>query len=136
MNFKNKENRLLWESLGMGDEDDLGLEADVDGSDDGMEFDDEFEDDFTPENEPQALEMEVTPEVTPSASSEAVVSNLNKLADYTAKIQELGDAEFDDWMVAALATAATYVSDVYYRVSAKADFANDGFDQPQDFQNL
>jgi hypothetical protein len=43
------------------------------------------------------------------------------------------DCEFEDWMVSAITISSTYVSDVWHRLDAKADFANTGFEQSDDY---
>lgn len=61
---------------------------------------------------------------------EVLYSDIKKLADYSAKILEhCKGAEIDTWMLAKLIKASEYVSDVWHRLDAKADFANDGIDQ-------
>jgi hypothetical protein len=45
-------------------------------------------------------------------------------------------ADFEDWMVSAITISSTYVSDVWHRLDAKADFANTGFEQSDDFQQF
>ena len=66
--------------------------------------------------------------------NEVLVSELKKLAEYANRLYEMrNDCEFEDWMVSAITISSTYVSDVWHRLDAKADFANTGFDQSRDY---
>ena len=100
--------------------------------------DDEMGDDF---NEPtsQSMVMEIEPmaPVEPHEVNEVLVSELKKLAEYAQRLYDMKDsADFEDWMVSAVTIASTYVSDVWHRLDAKADFANTGFEQSADFNNF
>jgi hypothetical protein len=54
-----------------------------------------------------------------------VKSELKKLVEFANRLEEMGNsAKFEPWMTAKLTKAADYISDVYFRLSAKADFAN------------
>jgi hypothetical protein len=107
------------------------------GDDD--EYGDEFEDDdFEPESM-QNIVMEVEPmgPVHSVEVNEVLLSELKKLAEYSKRLYDIcSHTEFDDWMVSAITVASTYASDVWHRLDAKADFANTGFEQSDDFNPL
>lgn len=153
MKFKGEENAMIWESfrgktinerldddLDMGMEDDFsddGMEDDF-GDDDGMEFDDGMSDDLGG-GEAQGMVMEIDPVAPVEAHevNEVLVSELKKLAEYAKRLYDMKDsAEFEDWMVSAITISSTYVSDVWHRLDAKADFANTGFEQADDFSQF
>jgi hypothetical protein len=57
--------------------------------------------------------------------SAMVISELKKLAEFANRLEDMGcSTKFEPWMTAKLTKAADYVSDVYFRLSAKADYAN------------
>jgi hypothetical protein len=141
MKIKKDEDKLLWEAYtGMDPFDDTD-EDDFMGDEMDDEFsDDEFEDDDMEIGMDQnSMVMEIDP-IGPVEShevNEVVVSELKKLAEYGKRLYDMKDtAEFEDWMVSAITVASTYVSDVWHRLDAKADFANTGFEQTDDFQNF
>lgn len=127
-----------WESevgdwIGVEDEED-DLDLGLGGA--SMEMGDEFEDD-TVDGEMSVMEIEAPSPVEPEVGdlNEVLVSDLKKLAEYAGRLEEMSKtAEFDDWMVAKITKASDYVSDVWHRLDAKADFANTGFEQAQDFE--
>lgn len=60
---------------------------------------------------------------------EVMYSDIKKLAEYSDKLlKNCHHLELDCWMKAKLIKASDYVSDVWHRLDAKADFANDGHD--------
>jgi hypothetical protein len=156
MKFKGEENTLIWESFrGKSNVlterlDDMIEDDDMDDFDDGFEDDygdDEFEmgdggfdDDFEPESKSmQNIVMEVEPmgPVDSIEVNEVLVSELKKLAEYSQRLYDLrSSAEFEDWMASAITVASTYVSDVWHRLDAKADFANTGFEQSDNFNTI
>ena len=134
-NFHRKDNdnlgRLLYEDFGNLDDD---FEDELDGG-----FEDDFGDDGFDEPEADVSVMEIEApgpvEMTTDEVNEVLVSDLKKLAEYADRLQEMSKtAEFDDWMVAKITKASDYVSDVWHRLDAKADFANTGFEQGDDFE--
>lgn len=152
MKFKGEENNLIWESFRgkpinerLDDDFDMGMEDDsfddeMGGGfdDDGMDFDDDMSDDLGG-GETQGMVMEIDPiaPVETHEVNEVLVSELKKLAEYAKRLYEMKDsAEFEDWMVSAITISSTYVSDVWHRLDAKADFANTGFEQADDFQQF
>lgn len=147
MKFKGEENELIWESFRgkkvinerlddeFGDDgfEDVGMENDLMGDEMGME------DDLGMESEPEGMVMEIDPVAPVEAHevNEVLVSDLKKLAEYSQRLYDMKDsADFEDWMVQAITVASTYVSDVWHRLDAKADFANTGFEQADDFQQF
>ena len=152
MKFRGEENELIWESFRKKNinerfNDDLGMMSDdpdfgEDGFDseepdfnfDGNEMDGDFD-----EPKAQGMVMEIDPVAPVEAHevNEVLVSDLKKLAEYAQRLYGMKDsADFEDWMVQAITVASTYVSDVWHRLDAKADFANTGFEQADDFQQL
>jgi hypothetical protein len=154
MKFKGEENAMIWESFRgktinerLDDELDMGMEDDFsddefgdDFEDDGMDFDDGMSDDLGG-GEAQGMVMEIDPvapvEPMGGGVSEEIAAQLKKLAEYAKRLYEMKDsAEFEDWQVTAITVASTYVSDVWHRLDAKADFANTGFEQADDFSQF
>jgi hypothetical protein len=153
MKFKGEENKVIWESFRgkvmnerFDDEmdDDFGDAMEYDGFGDDDEFggDDDFgDDDFGDEGdfdqpEAQGMVMEFDPisPVEKHEVNEVLVSELKKLAEYADRLYKMrNDCEFEDWMVSAITISSTYVSDVWHRLDAKADFANTGFEQSDDY---
>lgn len=129
--FYRKDNKmmgnLLWESPSMEMEMEPEYGAGVDPS---MDFDE-------PEAEMSVMEIEPTEPVEMSFEeiNEVLVSDLKKLAEYAERLQGMSQtADFDDWMVAKITKASDYVSDVWHRLDAQADFANTGFEQSDDYE--
>lgn len=147
MKFKHDENKLIWESFrnkpineGLGD---MGDEFEDDYTDDGMrddmdmDFDDGVGDDFGGDQQSMVMEIEPMAPVQTQEVNEVLVSELKKLAEYAKRLYDMKDsADFEDWMVSAITISSTYVSDVWHRLDAKADFANTGFEQADDFQQF
>lgn len=123
-----------YDEEGHEDEEDdfeMGLGGEFDETpDDGLEMG--MDNEVVMEIEPEAP---VEPEFGADEVNEVLVSDLKKLAEYAGRLQEMSQsAEFDDWMVAKITTASDYVSDVWHRLDAKADFANTGFEQAGDIE--
>ena len=152
MKFKGEENAVLWESYtGRGfrqedaEEDFMSDDLEDDFSDDGiddfdddMDFDDDLDDDLDG-GQAQGMVMEIDPIAPVEAHevNEVLVSELKKLSEYGKRLYDMKDsAEFEDWMVSAITIASTYVSDVWHRLDAKADFANTGFEQADYFKQF
>lgn len=151
MKFRGEENDVIWESFRKGKviserfddemdedfDDEMGDDAmhdDPDFGDDG--FDDEGHDDDFDQPHPQGMVMEIDPigPVEKHEINEVLVSELKKLAEYANRLYEMrNECEFEDWMVSAITISSTYVSDVWHRLDAKADFANTGFEQSHDY---
>jgi hypothetical protein len=162
MKFKDEENALIWKSFRnkiinerFDDDDDIDMMGDDDFGDDDF-GDDEFDDDDdfgamsddpdfgvrgfdsgSPSGQNMVMEIEPVASVEKHEVNEVLVSELKKLAEYAERLYDMKDqCEFDDWMVSAITIASTYVSDVWHRLDAKADFANTGFEQSKDFNNF
>ena len=156
MKFKGEENKVIWESFrgkvmnerfddemdydfegddDFDDNDDFGMmRDDPDFGEDG--FDSEGDDDDFGQPHQQGMVMEIEPvgHVEKHEVNEVLVSELKKLAEYADRLYEMrNDCEFEDWMVSAITISSTYVSDVWHRLDAKADFANTGFEQSDDY---
>ena len=148
MKFKGEENKVIWESFrgkvmnerfdDEMDDDDFGddMGDDLDDDDDYGMMDDDPDfgegDDFDDEPEAHGMVMEFDPisPVEKHEVNEVLVSELKKLAEYADRLYKMrNDCEFEDWMVSAITISSTYVSDVWHRLDAKADFANTGFEQ-------
>jgi hypothetical protein len=159
MKFKGEENDVIWESFrgktinerfhDEMDEDFDDEDDDMDeGSDDYGMMDDDPDfgeggfdsegDDFGDDDEPKAhgmvMEIEPVGHVEKHEVNEVLVSELKKLAEYADRLYNMrNECEFEDWMTSAITVASTYVSDVWHRLDAKADFANTGFEQSHDY---
>ena len=123
--MKFKDNQLIWEAY----------------QNPGAFYDDEETQlgdglpELDPMGDPSAVVMEFDPidEVEPIESESdldiAVYTEIKKLAEYSKRILTIcQEKELDPWMQAQLVKAASYVSDVWHMIDAKADFANTGFE--------
>jgi hypothetical protein len=62
--------------------------------------------------------------------NDMIRSELAKLVEFANRLSEMAtDADFEEWMAAKITKASDYTSDVYFRLSTKADYANCGCDQ-------
>ena len=124
MRFKNRENALIWERY-------------VDPYSKLQEFDTEQPDPTVDdamlghEDEQNSLEvMEFEPMMEVESSegcNEVIYSDIKKLAEYSDRILKMAkETEFEPWMQAKLVKASDYVSDIWHRLDAEADFANTG----------
>lgn len=69
----------------------------------------------------------------PEEIDEVLYSDIKKLAEYSNRLlKDVDHAELETWMIAKIIKASEYVSDVWHRLDAKADFANTGVDQVED----
>jgi hypothetical protein len=74
-------------------------------------------------------EMEIETEEHDTCN-EVIYSDIKKLAEYSKRILEIcQEKELESWMQAKLVKASDYVSEVWHRLDAEADFANTGFEQ-------
>jgi hypothetical protein len=130
MRFRNRENQLMWEryvdpysQLEMGGDEPL----------DDPTLDDPIlgEEDFESEPEVSVMSFETGDEVDSfEGCNEVVYSDIKKLAEYSQRILDIcKETEFEPWMQAKLVKASDYVSDIWNRLDAEADFANTGFEQ-------
>lgn len=139
MKFKGEENEVLWESYRGKNFRQEDAEEDFMGDDLGDDFSDDGMSDDLGGGQAQGMVMEIDPIAPVEAHevNEVLVSELKKLSEYGKRLYDMKDsAEFEDWMVSAITIASTYVSDVWHRLDAKADFANTGFEQADDYQQF
>lgn len=74
----------------------------------------------------------VTPQFEePDEMYESLKGDLKKLAEYSERLGSVcrPNGGLQPWMVAKLAKAADYVSDVYFQLEDSVDFANTGYEQ-------
>ena len=137
--FQKRDSKLMWESF-MGDQN-----YSDGGSDMGNDFDDDFSDDFSDDDfgdSPEVV-MEIEPvgpvevEEPANGDNEMVYAEMKKLVEYSGRLMELvKQGELKPWMLAKLVKASDYVSDVWYSMDTKADFANTGHDQSDDLSQF
>jgi len=127
MRFKNKENQLMWEryvdpySTSQSPEQEMGRSPNEDPM---LDLGDEDAEMSVLEFQPE-MDLE-----TEEGCNEVIYSDIKKLAEYSNRILKLAkDKELEPWMQAKLIKAADYVSDIWHRLDAEADFANTGFEQ-------
>lgn len=62
---------------------------------------------------------------------DSIKGDLKKLAEFSSRLQQVckPNGGLQPWMIAKLARAAEYVSDVYFQLDDQVDFANTGFEQ-------
>lgn len=126
-NFKLRESQLMWEryvdpyASTQTSED---MEMDLTTEDPMLGFGDEDESLAVMEFEP-SMDLE-----TEEGCNEVVYSDIKKLAEYSKRILDIcKEKELEPWMQAKLVKASDYVSDIWHRLDAEADFANTGFEQ-------
>lgn len=122
--MKFKDNQLIWEAYQQTPGE---LYSDEESMDVGLPSDNM--------GDASAVVMEFDPvdEVEPMAETSdidmAVYTEIKKLAEYSKRILTIyKEKELEPWMQAQLVKAASYVSDVWHMIDAKADFANLGFE--------
>ena len=127
MRFKARENQLMWEryvdpyTVNQTSEDQMG---DPTVEDPMLAMGNEDSEMAVLEFEPE-MDLE-----TEEGCNEVVYSDIKKLAEYSKRILSLAkEKEFEPWMQAKLIKASDYVSDIWHRLDAEADFANTGFEQ-------
>ena len=132
MRFRNRENQLMWEKY-------------VDPYSTLPQYDQEpvdptVEDPYlAPEEEAEISVMEFEPttglEVEEQSCNEVIYSDVKKLAEYSKRLLEIcKEKELEPWMQAKLVKASDYVSDIWHRLDAEADFANTGFEQSDNIE--
>jgi len=138
MDFKRKDNNLIWENYantGYNDDEESSALDDL-NSMGGEEDYNEHENDEH-ENESAVVmsfdtDAALEPEIEHDAASdekselcEMICSELKKLSEYATRLEKMAkEADFEEWMLAKITKAADYASDVYYSASSKADYAN------------
>lgn len=131
MNFNQKDSQdlatLMYENY-QDEEVDMDMEFD-------MGADPEAGDEMVMEIDPVAS---VEPSMEQDEINEVLVADLKKLAEYASRLNDLaGQQDFEPWMVAKITKASDYVSDVWHMLDATgADFANTGFEQAPEEQDL
>lgn len=138
--FKGVENDMIWEGYHNVPND----QAYADEYNDDNTFYEDDAEDVILQMEPEApLEVEVAPESMEDdlfededdgLDNEIIVKALRKLikrADILMNHCE-GD-KLDTWMVAKIIKAEDYISDVWNELDDVADFANDGFEDAENF---
>jgi hypothetical protein len=134
MRFRDRENKLMWEAFIKPYDNRLPETVDPANDEFGLEeYPDNKWDETEDEGEEGALMLEIEPEGDIEAENEGdevLLSDLKKLSEYSQKLLDVcKTCKLDTWMVAKIIKASDYVSDVWHRLDAKADFANDGFEQ-------
>jgi hypothetical protein len=125
MRFKHRENQLMWERY-------------TDPYATLPQFDDEprdptVEDPMLGEEDFEILEFEPEMEIETeehNTCNEVIYSDIKKLAEYSKRILSIcQEKELEPWMQAKLVKASDYISEIWHRLDAEADFANTGFEQ-------
>lgn len=132
MRFKTQENQLMWERYvdpyshtGMNDDEESLNDPTLE---DPMYGQEEEEHDS---HEISVMSFEPMDEVESfEGCNEVVYSDIKKLAEYSKRILDIcKETELEPWMQAKLVKASDYVSEIWHRLDAEADFANTGFEQ-------
>lgn len=118
--------------------DDLGMDDGL-GMDDSMEMEDPSFGDETN----VVMEIDPVAPVTPEFEEdddlyESIKGDLKKLQEFSGRLMEVckPNGGLEPWMIAKLAKAADYVSDVYFCLEDSVDFANTGFEQAGPEQSI
>lgn len=126
-NFKHRENQLMWERYtdpyaSTQTSEDQEMDLTTEDPMMGMEDESMAVLEFEPEMD---LETEIE-----SGCNEVIYSDVKKLAEYSQRLLDIcKETELEPWMQAKLVKASDYVSDIWHRLDAEADFANTGFEQ-------
>jgi hypothetical protein len=113
MKFKTQENQLMWESY------QSAMSAPSPSPTDELSVVE-----VSPSTELDIVE-EPTPEV-----DEVLYSDLKKLAEYSDRLlKACHEHDFEPWMKTKIVKASDYVSEIWHRLDAGADFANTGVEQ-------
>lgn len=112
------------------------MDASDDNDEDGEDLSSSFEDDDDDHNVVMSFDTSEPVEVDHnedhgdhenSERDDMIRSELLKLVEFTTKLQDMAkDADFEEWMAAKITKASDYVTDVYFRLATKADYANCG----------
>jgi len=144
MDFKRKDNNLIWENYataGYNDDEESSAIDDLNsmGDDDDYnehEYDEHEYDDDHGDEASVVMSFDTDSAVHPSIEHnthsdekselcEMICSELKKLSEYATRLEKMAnEADFEEWMLAKITKAADYASDVYYSASSKADYAN------------
>jgi hypothetical protein len=173
MNFKLKENGLIWENYANipsmkkrqfsseeSEEKPDYIDLDKDGdteesmkkaSNDAMSDNSEEAEHFYDDNESDdvkgvVMSFDTVEPVEPEYKeedhdesdderNEMIKSEIKKLCEFANRLENMVcDANFEEWMAAKITKAADYTSDVYFRLSAKADYANGSHEYDEDYE--
>jgi hypothetical protein len=147
MDFKLKEHSLIWENYmtnfgSQDDEDRDEQHQDYEVHDDDYSDNADFNDMDDSEggavvmsfdtDEPLEIDQEHSHEddhddYATTERNDMIRSELAKLVEFANRLSEMSkDADFEEWMAAKITKASDYTSDVYFRLSTKADYANCG----------
>jgi len=96
-----------------------------------IEIDDSF--DLVPDDDDSDGFGDMMEDEPEEEIDEVLYSDIKKLAEYSERLlNDVDHSKLETWMIAKLVKASEYVSDVWHRLDAKADFANTGADQVED----
>jgi hypothetical protein len=136
MDFKLKETGMIWESYMTR----FGSQSEEDDRDNNIMDDimgDNYDDDDDDHksvvmsfdtSEPVEADHDHDDHST-TERDDMIRSELAKLVEFASRLHKMSDdGEFEEWMAAKITKAADYTSDVYFRLSTKADYANCGCD--------
>jgi hypothetical protein len=142
MDFKLKETGMIWESYMTR----FGSQSEEDDRDDNiMGVDDHtdlnyYDDDSDEDHQSVVMSFDTSEPVeadhgddhddyATTERNDMIRSELAKLVEFASRLHKMSDdGEFEEWMAAKITKAADYTSDVYFRLSTKADYANGGCD--------
>ena len=142
MDFKLKETGMIWESYMTR----FGSQSEEDDRDDNIMGDDDhtdlnyYDDDSDEGQQSVVMSFDTSEPVeadhgddhddyATTERNDMIRSELAKLVEFANRLSEMSkDADFEEWMAAKITKASDYTSDVYFRLSTKADYANSGCD--------
>jgi hypothetical protein len=133
MRFKNRENQLMWERY-------TDPYSTLPQFDDQQPSDPTVEDPYLMDGEEESeMVVEFEPmtglETEEQSYNEVVYSDVKKLAEYSKRLLDIcKEKELEPWMQAKLIKASDYVSEIWHRIDAEADFANTGFEQSDNIE--
>ena len=133
MKFKHRENQLIWERY----TDPYSVLPQYDDEPSDMTVEDPL---YSSEEDESMTVLEFEPEMDIETEeheecNEVIYSDIKKLAEYSKRILEIcQEKELDPWMQAKLVKASDYVSEIWHRLDAEADFANTGFEQSDNIE--
>ena len=138
MDFKLKETGMIWESYMTR----FGSQSEEDDRDNNI-MDDIMGDNYDDDDDHKSVVMSFDTSEPVEADhdhddhddhstterDDMIRSELAKLVEFASRLRKMSDdRDFEEWMAAKITKAADYTSDVYFRLSTKADYANCGCD--------
>jgi hypothetical protein len=136
MDFKLKETGMIWESYMTR----FGSQSEEDDRDNNI-MDDIMGDNYDDDHKSVVMSFDTSEPVeadhdhddhddhSTTERDDMIRSELAKLVEFASRLHKMSDdGEFEEWMAAKITKAADYTSDVYFRLSTKADYANCGCD--------